>query len=385
MLSLSTIMISIAGVFFQMQAVESFVSHPLLSSPHQTTTNNKVLSQLSMADAKNAPSDDNNNGNANKINPSPSSSSRNPSDLSWLRNAMDSSEALMEPDGLVVVETNPGISGFAVDPDRGFVVILVGGGDRATYAVVSPRDTTSVRSAEALTLVQLSGGLDLGTPILPPDMLARLVAVEMETANVRELRSQVKLLRADVTPNPDPPTEEKNKASAPPQSSAPERNASIKVQAPKVLEAVNELPGLNGEATLALVEEGLRMHSDASGKLDRDGFMGLLETLRNKLNTMELSKVQFHLVASLHNNGETKELEIKAPSAVVAVGLALRYKVDVVVSNECQVEGFDVLEIPSRFPNFRPIKQLYEDAKIMDGFIPSMFGKAKAPENDDKM
>ena len=310
--------------------------------------------------------------------------SRNPSDLAWLRNAMDS-PSVPEPDGLVLVDSDPGISGFAVDPQRGFVVVMVGG-DRATYTVVSPKDKKDVRSSEALCLVQLAGGLDLGTPILPPDILAKLVVEETEeSTSARELRSQVKLVRVDVIANTDnqqpPKKQDRSPPVAPPQST-PERDASIESQAPKVLVAVNKLPGLNGEATLEQVKEGLRIHADNSGQLNRDGFMALLETLRNNINAMEPSKVKFVLVVTLN---EDTELQIPAPSAVVAVGLPLRYKVDLVVSEECQIEGFDVMEIPSRFPAFRPIKQLLEDARIMDGFIPSMFGKATAPDNDDKM
>jgi len=362
-----------------MIAVEGFViSSPFVSSLHQHPAD--ALIRISMAKDSKLPSD---NGSSD-------SSSSDPSDLSWLRKAMDSSEVL-EPDGLVLVDSKPGISGFAVDPGRGFVAVMVGG-DRAIYTVVSPRDKTDVRSAEALTLVQLSGGLDLGTPILPPDILARLVADEMETADVREMRPKVKLLRVDVVPSPyygsfaEEDTKDTSSVTATPQST-PERDANIESQAAKVLEAVNKLPGLNGEASLEQVEVGLRLHADESGQLDRDGFMALLDTLRNEINVMEPSKVKFKLLVSVNDDdgGNERELEIAAPSAVVAIGLALRYKVEVVVSEECQVEGFDVMEIPSRFPNFRPIQQLYEDAKIMDGFIPSMFSRHKAPDNDDKV
>ena len=37
-----------------------------------------------------------------------------------------------------------------------------------------------------------------------------------------------------------------------------------------------------------------------------------------------------------------------------------------------------------RFPLFRPVRELYEDAKAMDGFIPSMYQKAKDLDNEDK-
>ena len=310
--------------------------------------------------------------------------SPSPSDLSWLRKAMDSTSS-PEPDGLVLVEAEPGISGFAVDPELGFVVVLVGGrSDRATYAVVSPKDKRQVRSAEALCLVQLAGGLDLGTPILPPDILARLVAEETG-GQARALRPHVKLLRIDVVANEDESKEKErlerviSKVRNPAKSSA-ERDSAIETQAPKVFAAVRKLPGLldcNQEQVIA----AMKVHADESGKLDLPSYNAFLDILRSTVNWTEPSKVKFKIVVSV--KGE--EMTMDSPSAVVAVGLALRYKVDVVLSEECQTNGFDVVEIASRFPAFRPIQELYEDAKIMDGFIPSMFNQAAAPDNDDKM
>lgn len=310
-----------------------------------------------------------------------------PSDLSWLRNAMDSSSA-PEPDGLVVVKSDPGISGFAVDPKKGFVVVMVGG-DRATYAVVSSKDKRQVRSAEALCLVQLAGGLDLGTPILPPDILARLVAEETGRS-ARELRPKIGLRRVEVVAvlNKGEGQTEQNGPKEAPQvpRSTPERDAILESQAPKLLGAVNKLPGLMGECDVEQVVDALRIHADGDGKLDRDGFSALLETLRRDVNAAEPDKVRFVLVVSVDDDdGSETEMRIPAPSTVVGVGLALRYKVDLVVSEECQVEGFDVMEIASRFPAFRPVKQLEEDARIMDGFIPSMFNQPTAPDNEDKM
>jgi hypothetical protein len=299
------------------------------------------------------------------------------SDLSWLREAMASSDAI-DPDGVVFVDSKPGISGFAVDNKLGFVVVMVGG-DRATYAVVSPKDKKQVRSAEALCLVQLAGGLDLGTPVLPPDILARLVADETGQS-ARELRQQVKLKRVDVLANEMEKVEEEKPETPPAIEMTEERQANIEVQAPKVFAAINKLSGLT-DATLEQVVEAMKLFADESGKLDRPAFTSLLDSIRRALNETKPSKVKFMLTVALND----MELKIPAPSPVVAVGLALRYNVDVVVSKECQIEGFDIVEISSRFPAFRPIKELEEDARIMDGFIPSMFNEATAPKNDDKM
>jgi hypothetical protein len=301
-------------------------------------------------------------------------------DLSWLKLAMDSPVS-PEPDGLVRLSAAPGISGFAVDRELGFVVILTGSRERATYTVVSNKDKQQVRSAEALCLVQLAGGLDLGTPILPPDVLAKLVAEQID-GNVHELRPQVKLLQVDVVANEKDATE-RERIGLPRNSgiqSTPERDANIQSQSPKVFNAVRKLPGLM-DCSVEDVVGALKVHADDSGQLDQQAFNAFLDTLRSIVNETEPSIVKFLLVVEVNGN----EMIIPAPSTVVAIGLALRYKVDVVVSEECQVEGFDVVEIASRFPAFRPIAELYEDAKIMDGFIPSMFKQAAAPDNDDKM
>jgi len=329
-----------------------------------------------------------------------STSTARTSNLSWLHDAMWRT-LIPEPDGLVLPDiTTPGISGFAVDHKRGFVVILTcttttNNTDRATYAIVSSRDKETVKSPEALTLVQLSGGLDLGTSVLPPDCLMTLTAKEMQrggdNTNIPTLSpAQVQLQSVKVVPNPDyhesDTTDMEQTSTAVSYRSTPERNANIKSQAPQVWEAVNKLHGIQGEATLEQVGEALQKHADAKGMLDRNAFSALLGTLRERIHATEPSPVNFVLAVSLMDDQRQQQIvEIPAPSTVVAVGLALRYKVDVIVPTEAvQLGGLDVMEIPTQFPNFRPFQQLYEDAKIMDGFIPNMFQKATAPRNDDK-
>ena len=198
--------------------------------------------------------------------------------LDWLRDAMNMPSP-MEPDGLVMVKAQPGVAGFAVDPDRGFVVVLVGdeasnNDDRATYAVISPKDKQRVRSPEALTLVQLAGGLDLGTPVLPPDILAKLVADEMNgeevssPAMVRDLRDKVKLRRVDVVAHDgiaedetnlddDEPTSSTAATPITLSSSSPKRDAVIEEQSAKVTASVIRLPGLE-DCTAEQVEQAMQ-------------------------------------------------------------------------------------------------------------------------------
>ena len=78
------------------------------------------------------------------------------------------------------IDLKSGIAGFSTHPELGFVCILATKNESADEqhwipAVISPVDKDRPKSAEALTCVQLAGGLDLGTAILPPGCLTKLV------------------------------------------------------------------------------------------------------------------------------------------------------------------------------------------------------------------
>ena len=91
-----------------------------------------------------------------------------------------------------------GLAGFSVDAARGFVAVLVGAdGTRATTALVSPRDRDRVESLEALCLVQLAGGIDIGGALFPPNALLR--AVRDEAADDAERAALDSLGAAELT------------------------------------------------------------------------------------------------------------------------------------------------------------------------------------------
>jgi hypothetical protein len=90
-------------------------------------------------------------------------------------------EPALPPEQLMIRPARRGLSGFSTDDELGFVAILTSADrKKSAHVVVSPVDKQQVQSAEALCMVQLSGGMDLGTAVLPPDLLSQLVADELE-------------------------------------------------------------------------------------------------------------------------------------------------------------------------------------------------------------
>ncbi|MGK3736530.1 MAG: hypothetical protein ACI8RD_005076 [Bacillariaceae sp.] len=352
---------------------------------------------------------------------------------SWLDDAM---EGIDKPSGKDDVNNNkneiqnlqPGIAGFAVDPDLGCVSILVGKncnddqnddddnnndneqqlGQYWVPVVVSPVDKDRIKSPEALTCVQLAGGLDLGTAILPPDSLAKLVidhkidehdgsdeAIERYT--VSSLRSRISLSKVTMIPNPDS-NDENNDFSMKKKKknnnideeeqdvpTTPEREQSIQDTFPKVEKAVKSLPGLE-ESTTDSILKAIQRFSDLKGIVDRKAFSSILDALRiSNTPSLTFPSPIFQLEVSIIDEDGISQVIINTTNAMVGLGLAMRYKVIVQVEekdNHKQGEnGVDALL--ETFPAFRPIQELNEDSKIMDGFIPSMYGKARL-DNDMK-
>lgn len=357
-------------------------------------------------------------------------------DTSWIQKAMNMSpedKDLVAPKLSMSFPLKSGISGFAIDPELGFICVLSPenyddndddsgsysngkGGNTFTYAIVSPSDTKKL-SAEALCLIQLAGGLDLGAAVFPPDILARLVAAELmdededDEIDIQELRSKVTLLGVtalknekyspnDNDPQDDARTNAKTGQGESTSEASEERDANIKDGSPKMLPALRNLPGLT-EVTMEQIESAMQIHADADGKLDRQGFSELLGTLRGNFGRIDDQKVKFRLTASI-SDSDSSGGDSFSPSKLVdvdhvppfqAIALAMRYKSTIIVSEGCLYDEGDgngngnvedSKNVFSRFPAFKPVQELVEDAKLMDGFISSMFFKETAPDNDDK-
>jgi hypothetical protein len=165
----------------------------------------------------------------------------------------------------------------------------------------------------------------------------------------------------------------------------PEREQSIQDTFPKVEKAVKSLPGLE-ESTTDSILKAIQRFSDFKGIVDRKAFSSILDALRiSNTPSLTFPSPIFQLEVSIIDEDGISQVIINTTNAMVGLGLAMRYKVIVQVEekdNHKQGEnGVDALL--ETFPAFRPIQELNEDSKIMDGFIPSMYGKARL-DNDMK-
>ena len=293
------------------------------------------------------------------------------------------------------MQLKPGIAGFSVDPELGFVSILVTNDeidDEPFWipAIISPVDKDRPKSAEALTCVQLAGGLDLGTTILPPNALTKLVADNnpQEEDMTTDASKRLSLTKITALPNPDASDDTEMKIEEDAQElvpTSPERDNAILEAVPKVEKAIKTLPGLQ-DTTTEEVTKAVQRFADPKGAVDRTAFSSILDSLReSNTPTRLLASPLFRLEVSIIDEGGISQATIDTSDAMIALGLAMRYKVTIEIddfTNHKQGgKGKDALL--ERFPAFRPIQELNEDSKIIDGFIPSMFEKAKL-DNDMK-
>jgi hypothetical protein len=315
----------------------------------------------------------------------------------WLEDAMEGFNPKQEDSkadrlSKILPMMESGLAGFAVDAELGFCAILVTD-DQESFVpvVVSSIDTDRVTSPEALTMVQLAGGLDLGTTILPPDLLARVVADELgrdDEGDLRDLRRVISLTQMDALSNPAVATSSESYSESSTtldptiDKSSPERDSAIEGSLSKVWTAVRGLPGL---ATVqeSQVKAALQKHADSNGKVDRDVFSNILDTIRKEVSPGEQSQVVFRLTANVLSGDAIKKVTIETTNAVHSLGLSLRNKVPVNVLVDDVSLLLPAGTIIERFPAFRPMSELLQDAKIMSGFIPTMFQKTQI-DNDMK-
>lgn len=315
----------------------------------------------------------------------------------------------------IIPKLTTGLSGFCLDAKLGFVAILSSFDKEeisrfVAVTVVPPKasDMTNVdimgnprlTSPQALTLVQLAGGLDLGTPILPPDALWQLIVREGIDTNADDEEEEedieddsassplVTLLGIDVLPNEDYSAEQNEKSAS--QLLVPTkatewddswmqddaRTENIQDRAAQVLVAVKGLPGLQA-VTEEQVADAMLYCANEEGALDRQGFSHLLDYMRRFTGVTAASidncKVKFVLNVNLVQQDSIKTISVTTLDAFAAIGLSMRHKIQLQVAPDCLEESSTF--ILEQFPAFRSVQELWEDAKIMDGYIPNMFEK----------
>jgi hypothetical protein len=312
----------------------------------------------------------------------------------WLDDAMDGFHLKQDDNEGIrlskVLPLSTGIAGFTIDSELGFCAILAKN-DKFVPVVVSPTDKDRLVSAEALTMVQLAGGLDLGTAILPPDSLAQLVVDELDDdeSTVQTLRPLISLSQVTVIPTNNDNANDVNEISmsqATAAATSPERDAAIQEAIPNVWAAVKGLAGLE-KVTSDLVAMSMQRFANAQGQVDRQAFTTILDDLRSQQSPKAQSTVQFVLLVNVIRGDSITQVPALTTDAVQAFGLAMRYKIAVEIDDEVllwqQNEINDANSILERFPAFRPTLELREDATIMNGFVPGMFGRAQI-DNDQK-
>lgn len=326
----------------------------------------------------------------------------------WIRDAMSDDG---DDTGGDERKVEPGLAGFAVDPELGFLAIVAADndGDDASddrqqehiqwfYSVVSPQDKTQLMAAESLTLVQLAGDIDVGAAVLPPEALLQIVREEVldeedEDEQVDESEIvEATLAYAEAVPRVMiVPKVIDGAAENQSVESSPEREARISQDAPKLFGTIRTLPGL-AEATEQSVKSAMLTHASEDGSIDRAAFTQILDTLRRNANAgarQDLAGVDFALTVQIRReNGKQGLVRVRSPSTFHALGLAMRYNCSIVISQDCVDEnasgassfgGCGRDELLGRFPAFRPIQELKKDAEAVDAFIANMFYKQNPP------
>jgi len=286
------------------------------------------------------------------------------------------------------------IAGASVSSD-GFVVFLsyTASGryfeeDMYIQAVVSCVDTDVVKSPEALTLLQLMQGIDMATPLLPPDALQRayvdvgsVLLSEVHCyppADVRNCGDAMRGSDADLFAG-------KKLEISPEQTER--REAKMQQRAPdlvKALKTVNVVVDLKRAMGL------LRVYSSEEGDLDRNGFADSLAAARVPTNLKLPESLPTFTLVAVTDDSVGKEVNV---SAFVGLSLHLRHKAPIVVKGGRRAPGdekdvelsaeswdrysFDAADVASLYPQWRSIEAIAEEGEAMSKRTVQLFQEAK--------
>ena len=228
------------------------------------------------------------------------------------------------------------IAGASVSAD-GFIVLLeykVAGRyfeeDMYIPVVVSCADTDVVKSPEALTLLQLMQGIDMATPLLPPDALQKAY-VDMESVALTEVH---------VYPPEDINSGRPRKDGAKRGHDADlfagrelqisdeqweRRESKLQQRAPDLVKA---LKTVNVAVDLERAIELLRTYASEEGDLDRTGFSDALAAARVPANLKPPGSLPTFTLVAVTEDSVGKEVNV---SVFVGLGLHLRHKAPIVI------------------------------------------------------
>jgi hypothetical protein len=242
------------------------------------------------------------------------------------------------------------IAGATVSDD-GFVVFLsyMASGryfEEEMYipVVVNCEDTDVVQSPEALTLLQLLQGIDMATPLLPPDALPK--AYEELYGDV----GSVALTEVHIYPPTEPLIGRPRAAGAGGPGGAESdsstdkalslsaeqralREAKILQRAPDLVKALKHLNvRVDEDRAIGL----LRTYASAEGDLDRGAFSEALAAARVPVNLKPPGSLATFTLVAVTDDSVGKELNV---SAFVALSLHLRHKAPVVIKGGRRAPG----------------------------------------------
>lgn len=275
------------------------------------------------------------------------------------------------------------IAGAAVS-DEGFVVFLsyMATGryfEEEMYipVVVNCEDTDVVQSPEALTLLQLLQGIDMATPLLPPDALQK--AYKEMYGDIHS----VALTEVHVYPPAEPliglprsagaggpgGAESDSSADKAQSLSAEQRElreAKILQRAPDLVKALKHLNvGVDEDRAIGL----LRTYASAEGDLDRGAFSEALAAARVPANLRPPGSLATFTLVAVTDDSVGKELNV---SAFVALSLHLRHKAPVVIKGGRRAPG--VGEVMPLHPRLVHTRLLYTRfcSRDADSLLPGL-------------
>jgi hypothetical protein len=230
------------------------------------------------------------------------------------------------------------IAGASVSKD-GFVVFLsyqeqgrYFEQDKLIPLVISPVDTEKVQSPEALTFLQLLQGIDMATPLLPPDALKRQYEEEGEVAlsEVHMYPPQDARGTSERGPDSQLDTDRVLELSGEQQE---RRETKIQEKAPDLVKA---LKTLNLDVDLDRAVSLLRSHASEDGDLDRNAFSTVLAAARVPVNIQPAGSLPIFTLVALTENSVGREVNV---SAFVGLSLHLRHKVPLVIKGGRRAPG----------------------------------------------